>query len=435
MPLPRDGFQLDYSRWMQSLIVLLEPDFVYEEALASGTSRDSLINGTIVMHVTLAARSRFEPEWQIYAKKSSLKRSLSCSIENDKRKTGHRFDCNSLQLFELQSVYFDYYLLNIEIEGEQQNQVYSAVLQDLNLISIHQNGGFTQVWLALKCFFTFMSLSCLVFFVFRLKRLPRTTNLIERFLFFTGLALVQLNIPLEYLTLWFDLPFMNFLSDLRQGIFYCVTLCFWLVFVGEHALQDSPLNSRSFSSYYRAILIVFCGCIALFMFDSAERGVQAFDPFFTVWEMQSLLPIALVLIGFLCALVYVAYLVYQIVQVFKTISGRQQTLPRTPLARRLTYHGIVYRFKFLMYTTGLCGVTTVLSFFYSQLREEQMLFLSIDDPPLQYSSAMYASVYALWNCYTVLLLCMYAPSAKCFEVNDLYFLFAYFKEIGKQSNL
>jgi hypothetical protein len=417
MPLPRDGHQLDYSRWMQSLIVLFEPEFVYEEALATGSSRDTIINGTIMMRTSLAARSRFQSDWQIYAQKSTLKRTLSCTLETSKRKSGYRFDCSSLPLFELQSVFYDYYLINIEIMGEQHDQVYSAILQDLNVIAIHQNGGFIQVWLALKLFFTLMCASALLFFLLRLRHLTRPTSLIERFLTLVGFALLQLNLPLEYLTLWFDLPFMNFLSDLRQGAFYCIVLCFWLVFVGEHALQDTLPHPPTLSSYYRALLIVLCGCISLFVFDSAERGVQAYDPFFTIWEVQSVLPTAFVAIGFVCALAYISYLIYQIVQVFKVISGRQLTLPRTPMARRLTYHGLVYRFKFLMYSTGFCGAVTVTSFFYSQMREEQMLTQLIDDPPIQYSSAMYATVYALWNCYTVLLLCMYAPSAKCLEVS------------------
>lgn len=420
MPLPRDGYELDYSRWMQSLIVLFEPEFVYEEALASGSpSRDSVINGTILMRVTLAARSRFQADWKVYAEKSQLRRTLSCSLDGANQKSGYRFDCSSLQLFDLQSVYYDHYLINIEILGEQHDRVYSAILQDLNVIAIHQNGGFTMVWLALKTFFAVMTFGALFFFALRTRRLPRPTNLIERFLLLVGLALLQLNLPFEYLTLWFDLPFMNFLSDLRQGAFYCVVLCFWLVFVGEHGLQDAQPHARTLSSYYRALLIVLFGCISLFVFDSAERGVQAYDPFFTIWEVQSVVPIAFVVFGFLCALAYIFYLIYQIVCVFKVISGRQQTLPRTPMARRLTYHGLVYRFKFLMYSTGFCGTITVFSFFYSQVREEQMLTQMVDDPPIQYSSAMYATIYALWNCYTVLLLCMYAPSAKCFEVSFL----------------
>ena len=228
--------------------------------------------------------------------------------------------------------------------------------------------------------------------------------------------LLQLNLPVESMTLWWDLPFMNFLNDLRQGAFYCVLFCFWLVFMGEHSMQDAPLSRSGLSQYYVQLLIVFGGSVPLFVFDSTERGVQAWDPFFTIWEVESILPNVLLCAGLLCGLVYLVYLFWRIIQIFKVISGRQRTLPRMPLARRLTYHGVIYRFKFLLYSTAFCGVCTIISFFYSQMREEQWMAQLEDDPPIQYGSAMFASVYAMWNCYVVLLLCMYAPSAKCLEV-------------------
>lgn len=45
-----------------------------------------------------------------------------------------------------------------------------------------------------------------------------------------------ISVPIEYLTLAFDMPFMLLLSDVRQGIFYATLLSFWLVFAGEHML-------------------------------------------------------------------------------------------------------------------------------------------------------------------------------------------------------
>jgi hypothetical protein len=43
-------------------------------------------------------------------------------------------------------------------------------------------------------------------------------------------------VPIEWLTLFFDMPYMLLVSDICQGIFYAALLSFWLVFTGEHLM-------------------------------------------------------------------------------------------------------------------------------------------------------------------------------------------------------
>ena len=47
--------------------------------------------------------------------------------------------------------------------------------------------------------------------------------------------------PLEYLTLSIEMPFMLLLGDMKQGIFYSMLLSFWLVFAGEHLMVSKTL--------------------------------------------------------------------------------------------------------------------------------------------------------------------------------------------------
>lgn len=86
---------------------------------------------------------------------------------------------------------------------------------------------------------------------------------------------------MEYLTLFFDMPFMPLLADIRQGVFYAQLLSFWLVFAGEHMLiQD---GASTLKTYWKHLSAVVIGCISLFAFDVCERGAQLRNPFYSMW--------------------------------------------------------------------------------------------------------------------------------------------------------
>ncbi|RWS05692.1 wntless-like protein [Dinothrombium tinctorium] len=412
MPLPREGILLTYSRWMSNLIAILIPDITYASWLESSqsTKGDDYINGTITMKVRLAVKNKGE-EWKEYRRKDSLKRFINCHITAEKRHNEQKYDCEMMQLFELQSLFYDYYLINIEFGDDLNNEERHGYLTDLNLVAIHQNGGFTKIWLSLKTIFTTVTLLTLIWFCKRLRQLIREITLLERMLIILGCAITQLNIPLEFLTLWFDLPFMNFLSDVRQGILYCALLSFWIVFTGEH-LMDEVHRSR-LSSYFKQLSVVLVASFALFVFDSTERGIQWIDPFFSIWEVDSHLALVFIITASISSALYFGFLSYNIWLVLRNISAKQTSLPAMSSTRRLIYQGIIYRFKFLLLATLVCAALTIIAYILGQVSEEAYQF---DDEPystnLQWSSAMFTTVYAMWNCYIITLLILYAPSHK-----------------------
>uniref|UniRef100_A0ABD2WRX1 Protein wntless n=1 Tax=Trichogramma kaykai TaxID=54128 RepID=A0ABD2WRX1_9HYME len=62
------------------------------------------------------------------------------------------------------------------------------------------------------------------------------------------------NVPLECLTLLFDMPYMLLLEDIRQGIFYATLFSFWLVFAGEHLMVEDGDQKTSLKGYWRHLL-------------------------------------------------------------------------------------------------------------------------------------------------------------------------------------
>ena len=55
-----------------------------------------------------------ELDWTLLASSSEM-RTLQCSIENDKRADGNMYSCELLPFFELGSVHYDFYLINIRL--------------------------------------------------------------------------------------------------------------------------------------------------------------------------------------------------------------------------------------------------------------------------------------------------------------------------------
>ena len=87
---------------------------------------------------------------------------------------------------------------------------------DVWLTAIHQNGGFTKVWLSLKSVFFPLVLGEIFWFWRRINQLPRDPTLLEKTLLALGCSLTFLNLPMEYFTLAFDIPWMNLFNDIKQ---------------------------------------------------------------------------------------------------------------------------------------------------------------------------------------------------------------------------
>nr|NVI79887.1 wntless [Cucujiformia] len=258
------------------------------------------------------------------------------------------------------------------------------------------NGGFTQVWLSMKTVFFPVVLAVLIWFKNRVQKLSRASALLERMLMWLGAALALLDLPLEYLSLRFEMPFMLLLGDIRQGFFYATLLSFWLIFAGEHMLIQDDGAINGLKSYWKHLSTIVTGCLSLLVFDLCERGVQLVNPFYSVWvtPIGANLALTFIILAGLSACLYFAFLCYMVWSVFKNISIKRSILPSMSQARRLHYEGIIYRFNFLMLATLICAGVTVVSFILSQVAESQHKWDEGDS--IELSSVMHTGVYGMW---------------------------------------
>ncbi|XP_046426911.1 protein wntless isoform X2 [Neodiprion fabricii] len=407
MPIPRNNRQLDYSRWQQNLIGVLQVDIMYH-------SQMEIVPGTrITLDAKLAYRNKGDPDyaWKPYAA-SIEERPLDCTI--DLKTDDYIYNCSVVPLFELGSLFHDYYLLNVRLPADTDRNINQGLghVTDLLLTVINQNGGFTKVWVSLKTIFFPIIVCVLAWYWRRVHMLSRSPDLLEYMLLVLGSALTFLNMPLEYLTLAYDMPFMLLLGDIRQGVFYANLLSFWLIFAGEHLMVQDSGQRNSLKCYWRHLSAVGVGCLSLFVFDMCERGIQLRNPFYSIWvtDIGTKLALSFIILAGISAGVYLMFLTYMIWKVFTNISIKRATLPSMSAARRLHYEGVIYRFKFLMIATLLCATLTVVGFILGQMAEGQWKW--DEDLELEVTSAFLTGVYGMWNNYILALLVLYAPSHK-----------------------
>ncbi|XP_064545235.1 protein wntless [Drosophila montana] len=412
MPLPRDNRTLDYSRWQQNLIGVLQVDIAYD---SSSELREPPKELQLTIDTRLAYRNKkdADTDWKLYAH-SVEQRYLDCHAAH----VGlleTLYTCDIIPLFELGALHHNFYLLNLRfpIDTPKRMNLQFGHMHDLTLTAIHQNGGFTQVWLLLKTLLFPFVVGIMIWFWRRVHILQRSPALLEYMLLYLGGALSFLNLPLEYLTLDIEMPYMLLLSDVRQGIFYAMLLSFWLVFAGEHMLiQDTPNKSTIRSRYWKHLSAVVVGCISLFVFDICERGVQLRNPFYSIWTtpLGAKVAMSFIVLAGVSAAIYFLFLCFMVWKVFKDIGDKRTSLPSMSQARRLHYEGLIYRFKFLMLATLLCAGLTVAGFIMGQMAEGHWKWN--EDIEIQLTSAFLTGVYGMWNIYIFALIILYAPSHK-----------------------
>lgn len=72
-----------------------------------------------------------------------------------------------------------------------------GLINEVWLVVIHQNGGFTKVWIALKCFFLPLIVATMAWYWHRIKILERAPTLLEGSIF--ALAIIMAAIDGEFL--------------------------------------------------------------------------------------------------------------------------------------------------------------------------------------------------------------------------------------------
>ncbi|XP_029987604.1 protein wntless homolog isoform X2 [Sphaeramia orbicularis] len=365
---------------------------------------------SITIEASLAYRDDLMSEWTTKFH-SVEQRPLRCifAVPKTYENEGRFYHCEPISLMELGTMAHKYFLINIRLPVNDTVNVGIGEIKDIHIVSIHQNGGFTKVWITMKTVFCPWIFVAIVWYWQRIHLMARSPVLLEKAIFALGISMMFLNVPVEWLSLGCEWTWMLLFEDVQQGIFYSTLFCFWIIFCGEHLMDQSQRNQLSV--YWWQISLVLFGSSILLIFDLSERGMHLNNPFHSVWasEIGTNLAITFIVMAGICVCLYFLSLCSMVRCVFRNIEGKLQHFSAIPEARRLRYKGVIFRFKFLMLATLSCAAMTVIFFILNQVSEGH---LHTGDYTLQVHSAFLTGVYGMWNLYVFSIMFLYAPSHK-----------------------
>ncbi|CAF1221067.1 unnamed protein product [Rotaria sordida] len=399
------------TRWFQTLTSFIVPQIEYD-------SRVNLSSNAILTYDVRLGYKTDEmykdsnSEWKLEIK-SRESRSIQCQpryhygIENKNIPDG--YTCEPLAFFELSTLKYSYYLINLQIVDENGLSQNIGKLKSFIFVVIHQTETFTKVWFILKTITFPIVLAALIWFCRQMKRAQKKYSNLDKLLFLLGLSACILNAPVEWLTL--IIPFNGFqiYSEIRQGFFLTVLLTFWLFFAGEHIIDKSA--HHSFWSYGKYIVLLWFASSILLIFELCQRGYQLWNPFYSIWSTRTgrnASLIFLILAG-LSSFIYIICLIILVVRVFWNIRSKQGELTAMRRIRRLMYQGAFYRFQFLLLTTILCAVLTIVWYYLSQIYETDWVWNKDKPSKIQYSGAYITGIYGMLNIYVFAVLILFSP--------------------------
>ncbi|XP_031613710.1 protein wntless homolog [Oreochromis aureus] len=400
VPLPNT----EMSPWFQYMLAVLQFDIAFKMI---NQIEDDVV---ITIDARLAYRDDMTSEWTTKFH-SVEQRPLRCTFAVSKtyENEGRFYHCDPIPFMELGSVAHKYFLMNLRLPVNDTMNVGIGEIKDIHVVGIHQNGGFTKVWISMKTVFSPWISVATVWYWYRIRLLARPPVLLEKVIFALGLSMAFLDMPVEWLSTGFEWTWMLLFEDAQQGALYSILFCFWIIFCGEH-LMDQRQRNRLSAYWWQVGLVVF-GSSVLLIFDLSERGVHLNNPFYSVWasESRSKVAVSFISVAGISVCLYFFSLCRMVYCVFRTIGGKMQQLPTMPEARRLRYKGIIFRFKFLMLATLTCAALTIIFFILNQVSEGHWHW---GDYTLQVHSAFLTGIYGMWNLYVFTIIFLYAPSHK-----------------------
>lgn len=358
-PFPRVNNILEFTKWNQYITASLA---VYQ--------RDTLKPNRIFLDGRLGGRNNYDADdaWEYMGTTLLAYRDLTNSIKY--YKTGFSIASDIIPLFDLDTINYDHYLLNVRLSNEY-GDVYDDDVQ-LVLQLTYQNEKFIILSINKRLTFFIVTVVIIIAYCTRVIMSSRSIVKMDYIMLSLGMTMLIINLPLEYLTYYYDIPYMILLTDLRQNIFYFGLFFFWVLFISQHIIEDK----WNVMARLRDAGVIFMICALSFVLQLIDYFLHSFNPFANVWNGTFGIAMPLAIAGIITgsAVIYLIAMFCFICKAFCSINKHKVALPKdTGCAGKLS-NSVLKRYKVVMIITLICAILTVLDYI---LREVNNFFLLI----------------------------------------------------------
>ena len=297
--------------------------------------------------------------------------------------------CKSIIMMHLGYLPDTEYLVNASLFGFDRQ---SYNVKDLLFTWATYNPAFTQLELAFRFIFFFLTLCALVFFVHSLHKYPVLDwSMEQRWMVILLILLSLYNNPLFPLTLTSSPLLAGILDSIFQSNFLFSLLMFWLCVL--HGLRQTRRNLITF--YVPKFLLVFLMWLAAITMEITQQFNEVRDPTYS-FQINTAHYYRFRILFFLLFFLYTKYAVYLLIKAF--IELRSMQFIQTRLRFIAGFMGIIII---------LCISIVYAKFGFGVLEDNfvSRLYTSYD------SATQFISFYALLNLYIYMMVYVYTPSA------------------------
>ena len=392
---------LTMSRWFQWMIGVMDMKPLNDKRIKY---KDTVI--TVTFKGAIYGRQNDKDDWKLVhdlEPTDTHNREISCQSSEY-----GTYECHDMPLFELGNVFYNHYLINIQLPHRLGVNNKVPRLESLYVFEIHQNGGFSKIYIGQKTVICPIVLLATILYIRQVKKHDRSPLLITKVISGFGIATVIYNLPLDYISLSYDVSFLRLWNDIVTGGFYASMAILWLLFIGEHRMDLDQRNKLS--NYWKEISAISLTCITMFLLDIIDRGIQMGDPFHTLWATEGGQVTGRMMLIFsgCCAGIYTLGIIYLMIRASLSMSRKRSSLVNFVKVRRMYYEGLIYRFKIMIGSTVTCGVITVVMFIIVNLNEMYYKW-GKGSQAIDIYSGFLIGVAGLWNLYVLNILLLYCP--------------------------